>query len=163
MFEQSYGRVDGDSASMAELVALLSAIAELPLRQDLAITGSVNQMGEMQAIGGANEKIEGFFDVCASRGLTGTQGVLIPAANTQHLMLKPAVIDACREGRFHIHAASTVDDAVELLFGLPAGTRNSDGRFTPGSVGERVQQRLDFFAEMGRRQGHAATGAAEKQ
>jgi lon-related putative ATP-dependent protease len=163
VFEQSYGRVDGDSASMAELVALLSAIAELPLRQDLAITGSVNQMGEMQAIGGANEKIEGFFDICASRGLTGTQGVIIPAANTQHLMLKPAVIDACREGRFHIHAASTVDDAVELLFGLPAGTRSSDGRFTPGSVGERVQQRLDFFAEMGRRQGHAATGAAEKQ
>jgi lon-related putative ATP-dependent protease len=152
VFEQSYGRVDGDSASMAELVALLSAIAGIPIRQDLAMTGSVNQLGEMQAIGGVNEKIEGFFDVCAARGLSGTQGVLIPASNVQHLMLKPEVVEACRAGRFHVHAASSVDDAIALLTGTPAGAMREDGSFEAGSVNERVRARLDELAEIGRKQ-----------
>jgi predicted ATP-dependent protease len=163
VFEQSYGRVDGDSASMAELIALLSAIAEAPLRQDLAITGSVNQHGEMQAIGGVNEKIEGFFDTCAARGLTGTQGVLIPASNVQHLMLKPAVVEACRGGRFHIFAATSLEDAATALTGLPAGERLADGNFTPGSFDEEVRKRLAHFAELTRKQGQEAGGErAEK-
>ncbi len=156
VFEQSYGRVDGDSASMAELVALLSAIAGIPIRQDLAMTGSVNQLGEMQAIGGVNEKIEGFFDVCAARGLNGTQGVLIPASNVQHLMLKPEVVEACRAGRFHVHAASSVDDAIALLTGTPAGAMREDGSFEAGSVNERVRARLSELAEIGRK--HSGSG-----
>jgi lon-related putative ATP-dependent protease len=156
VFEQSYGRVDGDSASMAELVALLSAIAGIPIRQDLAMTGSVNQLGEMQAIGGVNEKIEGFFDVCAARGLSGTQGVLIPASNVQHLMLKPEVVEACRAGRFHVHAASSVDDAIALLTGTPAGAMREDGSFEAGSVNERVRARLNELAEIGRK--HSGSG-----
>ena len=151
VFEQSYGRVDGDSASMAELVALLSAIAGIPIRQDLAMTGSVNQLGEMQAIGGVNEKIEGFFDVCAARGLTGSQGVVIPASNVQHLMLKPEVVEACRAGRFHVHAANSVDDVIGLLTGVPAGARQDDGSFEAGSVNERVRARLHELAELGRK------------
>ena len=156
VLEQSYGRVDGDSASMAELVALLSAIAGIPIRQDLAMTGSVNQLGEMQAIGGVNEKIEGFFDVCAARGLNGTQGVLIPASNVQHLMLKPEVVEACRAGRFHVHAASSVDDAIALLTGMPAGAMREDGSFEAGSVNERVRARLNELAEIGRK--HSGSG-----
>jgi len=156
VFEQSYGRVDGDSASMAELVALLSAIAAIPIRQDLAMTGSVNQLGEMQAIGGVNEKIEGFFDVCAARGLSGTQGVVIPASNVQHLMLKPEVVDACRAGRFHVHAASAVDDVIALLTGVTAGAMQEDGSFEAGSVNERVRARLHELAEIGRK--HSGSG-----
>ena len=156
VFEQSYGRVDGDSASMAELVALLSAIAAIPIRQDLAMTGSVNQLGEMQAIGGVNEKIEGFFDVCAARGLSGTQGVVIPASNVQHLMLKPEVVDACRAGRFQVHAASAVDDVIALLTGVTAGAMQEDGSFEAGSVNERVRARLHELAEIGRK--HSGSG-----
>jgi lon-related putative ATP-dependent protease len=156
VFEQSYGRIDGDSASMAELVALLSAIAGIPIRQDLAMTGSVNQLGEMQAIGGVNEKIEGFFDVCAARGLSGTQGVVIPASNVQHLMLKPEVVEACRAGRFHVHAASSVDDAIALLTGTPAGAMGADGSFESGSVNELVRARLNELAEIGRK--HSGSG-----
>ncbi len=151
VFEQSYGRVDGDSASMAELVALLSAIAGIPIRQDLAMTGSVNQLGEMQAIGGVNDKIEGFFDVCAARGLTGTQGVVIPRSNVQHLMLKPEVVEAARAGKFHVHAVGSVDEALELFTGLPAGAPREDGGFEAGSVNERVRERLHELAELGRR------------
>ncbi|MBK6288092.1 MAG: AAA family ATPase [Gammaproteobacteria bacterium] len=150
VFEQSYGRVDGDSASMAELIALLSAIAAQPIRQDLAITGSVNQLGEMQAIGGVNEKIEGFFDICNGRGLSGTQGVLIPRSNVQHLMLKPEVVAACREGRFHVYAASSVDEALELMTGLEAGTVQADGTFSTGSMNERVRARLGELADIGK-------------
>ena len=117
VFEQSYGGVEGDSASSAELYALLSALADVPLRQDLAVTGSVNQHGEVQAIGGVNEKIEGFFDVCRARGLTGTQGVLIPQANVQHLMLREDVIEACAAGRFAIYPIATVDEGIALLTG----------------------------------------------
>lgn len=120
VFEQSYGLVEGDSASLAELCALLSALSETPIKQTLALTGSVNQFGEVQVIGGVNEKIEGFFDLCVARGLTGEQGVLIPAASVPHLMLRPDVVEAARAGRFHVHAVATVDQAMERLTGLPA-------------------------------------------
>lgn len=146
VFEQSYGGVEGDSASLAELCTLLSAIADVPLRQDLALTGSVNQQGEAQAIGGVNEKIEGFFDLCDARGLSGTQGVLIPESNVKHLMLHSRVINAVREGRFHIYPISTVDQALEALAGMAAGNKNGDGRFAEGSFNHRVQERLEYFA-----------------
>src|SRR4029077_10818639 len=124
VFEQSYGGVDGDSASSAELYALLSALAEAPLRQDLAVTGSVDQHGTVQAIGGVNEKIEGFFDICAARGLTGTQGVLIPHANAQHLMVRADVGEACAAGRFAIYTVRTIDEGIRLLTGREAGERD---------------------------------------
>lgn len=150
VFEQSYGGVDGDSASLAELCVLLSALAELPLRQDIAVTGSINQHGEVQAVGGVNEKIEGFFDLCAARGLTGTQGVVLPAANVQHLMLHQAVVRACAEGRFAVWPVHAVDQAMALLTGRPAGTRDADGGFTPASVNRLAEQRLRHFAELRR-------------
>ncbi len=150
VFEQSYGGVDGDSASSTELYALLSALAEVPIRQALAVTGSVNQCGEVQPIGGVNEKIEGFFDICAGRGLTGEQGVLIPAANVKHLMLRADVVAACADGRFHVWPVETIDQGIELLTGLPAGERGSDGEFTPGSVNRRVAKRLAAFARRAR-------------
>ncbi len=153
VFEQSYGRVDGDSASMAELVALLSAIADVPIRQDLAMTGSVNQLGEIQAIGGVNDKIEGFFDVCRARGLSGTHGVVIPRSNVQHLVLRPDVAEAARAGRFHIYAIDNVDQALELFSGTAAGLVLEDGGFEPGSVNGRVHARLQELAEIGRRLG----------
>ena len=118
VFEQSYGGVEGDSASSAELYALLSALAEAPLRQDLAVTGSVNQHGEVQAIGGVNEKIEGFFDICKARGLTGSQGVLIPRANVQHLMLRKEVIQTCAANRFGVYPIATINEGIALLTGL---------------------------------------------
>ncbi len=148
VFEQSYGGVEGDSASTAELCALLSALADLPLRQDLALTGSVNQAGEVQAIGGVNEKIEGFFDLCAARGLTGTQGVLIPESNVQHLMLRADVIEACAAGRFAVWPIRTVDEAIALLTGVPAGERGPDGAFPSGTVNARVESRLREFARV---------------
>jgi len=150
VFEQSYSGVDGDSASCAELVALLSALAEAPVRQGRAITGSVNQHGHVQAIGGVNEKIEGFFDVCRARGLTGAEGVVIPAANVKHLMLRADVVEAAEKGRFHVWPVETVDEAVELLTGLPAGERDAEGRFPEGSVNRRADDRLAAFAEKAR-------------
>jgi len=146
VFEQSYGGVEGDSASVAETCALLSALAELPIKQSLAVTGSVNQHGEVQVIGGVNEKIEGFFDTCKRRGLTGEHGVLIPKDNVKHLMLREDVVDAVRAGLFHVYPISTVDDAITLLTGVPAGTRNARGRFPPDTVNHRVEQRLQEFA-----------------
>ncbi len=142
VFEQSYGQVDGDSASMAELCALLSAVSGLPIRQSLAMTGSVNQHGQAQPIGGVNEKIEGFFDVCAARGLTGEQGVIIPAPNVKHLMLREDVVQAAAEGRFHIYAVERVDQALELLTSAPAGEQDSEGNWTPDSINALVQGRL---------------------
>jgi predicted ATP-dependent protease len=136
VFEQSYSGVEGDSASCAELCALLSSLSELPLDQSFAITGSVNQRGEVQAIGGVNQKIEGFFDICKARGLTGAQGVVIPDANVKHLMLRKDVRDAAKEGAFHVHAVSHVDEAMEILTGVPVET-----------VTERVTARLADFAE----------------
>jgi predicted ATP-dependent protease len=141
--EQSYDEVDGDSASIAEVYALLSALADLPIRQDLAVTGSLNQKGRVQAVGGVNEKIEGFFDICQARGLGGSQGVLIPAANLPHLMLRPRVVRAVREGKFHIYALTQVEEGIELLTGLPVGTPDAEGRFPEDTVFGRVQRRLD--------------------
>jgi predicted ATP-dependent protease len=146
-FEQSYGPVDGDSASAAELYALLSAIGGVPLRQDLAITGSINQHGDVQPIGGVNEKIEGFYDVCEARSLTGRQGVIIPRSNVPHLMLRQDVVDAVAAGRFHVHAISTIDEGVELLTGMSAGTPGSDGGYPDDSFHGRVAARLDDLAE----------------
>jgi predicted ATP-dependent protease len=160
-FEQSYGGVEGDSASSAELYALLSALAEVPLKQALAVTGSVNQHGEVQAIGGVNEKIEGFFDICASRGLDGSHGVLIPAVNKKHLMLRSEIVEAVRQGRFHIFAIETIDQGIEVLTGLPAGARGPDGQFPEGTVNRRVEERLIAFAERRRKFGAAPAGAGE--
>jgi lon-related putative ATP-dependent protease len=150
VFEQSYGGVDGDSASSAELYALISALAEVPIRQSFAVTGSVNQWGEVQAIGGANEKIEGFFDVCKTRGLDGQQGVLVPRANVQHLMLREDVVEAVKAGKFAIHAVETIDQGIEILTGIKAGTRGDDGSFEAGTVNRRVEEKLREFAERGR-------------
>ena len=142
VFEQSYGQVEGDSASLAELCALLSALAQAPIRQSLALTGSVNQFGEVQVIGGVNEKIEGFYDLCKARGLTGDQGVLIPAASVPHLMLRPDVVEAAAAGRFHVWPVATVDEAMELLTGLPAGEPDARGHLPRGSLNERVARAL---------------------
>jgi len=147
VFEQSYGGVEGDSASSAELYALLSALADAPVKQSLAVTGSVNQHGDVQAIGGVNEKIEGFFDVCRERGLTGEQGVLIPASNVKHLMLRRDVVDAVAAGKFHVYPVETVDQGIELLTGVPAGERDELGKFPEGSINCRVERRLLDFAE----------------
>jgi lon-related putative ATP-dependent protease len=147
VFEQSYGGVEGDSASSAELYTLLSALADLPVRQTFAVTGSVNQHGEVQAIGGVNEKIEGFFDICAKRGLTGDQGVLIPIANTKHLMLRADVVAAVAAGKFRIFAVRTIDEGIELLTGTAAGARDPDGKFPAGSVNRLVEDRLIALAE----------------
>jgi lon-related putative ATP-dependent protease len=160
VFEQNYGGVEGDSASCAELCALLSALSDTPIRQSLAITGSVNQHGDVQAIGGVNEKIEGFFDLCKARGLSGIQGVVIPAANARHLMLRPEVVEAVAAGRFHVHAVTRVDEALEILSGVPAGERGALGHFPEGSVNLRVEQRLAAFADRVR---VFATGPAGKK
>ncbi|MEQ8332383.1 AAA family ATPase [Nisaea sp.] len=147
-FEQSYGGVDGDSASSAELYALLSALSGLSIDQSLAVTGSVNQMGAVQAIGGVNEKIEGFFDVCAARGLTGRQGVMIPASNVKHLMLRADVVDACKDKRFRILPIATIAEGIEVLTGTTAGERGTDGTYPSGSVNRLVEERLVRFAEL---------------
>jgi predicted ATP-dependent protease len=146
VFEQSYGGVDGDSASSAELYCLLSAIGEVPIRQALAVTGSVSQKGEVQAIGGVNEKIEGFFDVCEAQGLAGSNGVLIPATNRRHLMLHERVRRAVAAGRFRIFAVRTIEEGIELLTGLPAGKRGADGTFPEGTVFRKVEDRLRTLA-----------------
>jgi len=151
VFEQSYGGVDGDSASAAELYALLSALAEVPIRQCFAVTGSVDQQGRVQAIGGVNEKVEGFFDVCAARGLTGEQGVLIPEANVKHLMLRSNVVDACREGRFQVHAVDTIDTGIEILTGVPAGVPDASGTYPIGTVNRAVARRLEEFLAKARK------------
>jgi len=150
VFEQSYGGIEGDSASCAELYALLSAIAEVPLSQSVAVTGSVNQLGQVQPIGGVNEKIEGFFDVCRRAGFTGGQGVLIPETNVKHLMLRADVLDAVARGRFHVWSMQTVDEGLELLTGMPAGERGQEGRFPEASVNGKVAARLAAFAEKAR-------------
>lgn len=147
VFEQSYSGIEGDSASSAELYALLSAIAEVPLKQSLAVTGSVNQRGDVQAIGGVNEKIEGFFDLCRARGLTGEQGVIIPRANVQHLMLRHDVVEAVAKGQFHIYAVDSVDQGIELLTGVPCGVPDESGAYPPDSINARVQARLEALAQ----------------
>ncbi|MFH5832668.1 Lon protease family protein [Halalkalibaculum sp. DA384] len=161
VFEQSYGGVEGDSASSTELYALLSAIGEIPLKQSIAVTGSVNQHGEIQPIGGVNEKIEGFFDLCNERGLTGEQGVLIPRANVKNLMLKHDVVQAVEKGRFHIYPVETIDAGMELLTDLEMGRRNIEGRFPKGSINQLVEEKLDRYAAI--RQQYAMPGNGLKQ
>jgi predicted ATP-dependent protease len=150
VFEQCYGGVEGDSASSAELYALLSALSGLPIRQSIAVTGAVNQLGQVQAIGAVNEKIEGFFDVCRARGLTCDQGVLIPAANVKNLMLRAEVVEACAAGKFHVWAVDHVDAGIEILTGVPAGARGPDGRFPEGSVNARAAARVEQLATAAR-------------
>jgi lon-related putative ATP-dependent protease len=152
-FEQAYEPVEGDSASLAELCAILSAVAQVPLRQDLAVTGSVNQKGEVQPVGGVNQKVEGFFEVCRAKGLTGSQGVILPARNRRHLNLREEVVEAVRRGQFHIYAVETVDQALELLTGLPAGERQADGTYPEGSLNALVDARLREMGEALRRAG----------
>jgi len=148
VFEQSYGQVEGDSASVAELSAILSSLADLPIRQSLAVTGSVNQHGQVQPIGGVNEKIEGFFDICAAIGLNGKQGVIIPRANVKHLMLRQDVVKAAESGAFHVYAVDTVDQALELLLGKPAGERDATGAFPPDSINGRIERCLKEWTDI---------------
>jgi predicted ATP-dependent protease len=155
-FEQSYGEIDGDSASSSELFAVLSALADVGIDQGIAVTGSVNQLGEIQAIGGVCAKIEGFFDLCAARGLTGTQGVLIPRANLPHLVLRSEVASAIEAGSFHLYAVDSVGQGVEVLTGVPCGERDAAGRFPASSVFGRVERRIIEIAERLREaEGHA--------
>jgi lon-related putative ATP-dependent protease len=151
-FEQSYSGIDGDSASSTEVYALLSALTEFPITQGIAVTGSVNQKGDIQPIGGVNEKIEGFFDVCATRGLTGSQGVIIPQQNVSDLMLRSNVVEAVREGRFHIWAITQIREGIELLTGVEAGTRGKDGSYPADTVFGRVERRLDTLYKSARKE-----------
>ncbi len=147
-FEQSYSGVDGDSASSTEIYALASALSGLPLRQDIAVTGSINQQGDIQAIGGVNEKIEGFFDVCRIKGLTGTQGVMMPESNVEDLMLREDVLEAVAAGTFHIWPVAKVEQGIEILTGIAAGKKNGDGKFEPGTVLGMIDERLHTMAHM---------------
>jgi len=154
VFEQSYGGVDGDSASSAELYTLLSALSEAPIKQSFAVTGSVDQHGNVQAIGGVNEKIEGFFDLCKVRGLTGRQGVMIPATNVAHLMLREDIVAAAKKGEFRVFPIRTIDQGIEVLTGVPAGAQGKNGRYPANTINGRVQARLNAFAAAARRFAH---------
>ena len=149
-FEQSYGPIDGDSASSTELYVILSSLADLPIQQGIAVTGSVNQKGEIQAIGGVNQKIEGYFDVCRQKGLTGSQGVMIPKANLKNLMLKNEVLDAVHKQKFHIYQVANVTEGIEILTGLPAGIADEAGGYPPETVYGRIQKKLKTFLERAR-------------
>jgi len=161
VFEQSYGGVDGDSASAAELCALISALAEIPIRQCLAITGSIDQHGRIQAIGGVNEKIEGFFDICEQKGLTGDQGVLIPMANVKHLMLRKGVVAAVESGQFNVYPVAHVDEALTILTGVPAGKKNQKGEFPKRSINRKVCERLLELAQKRRAFGKSDMGEGD--
>lgn len=152
-FEQSYSGVEGDSASSTELYGLMSALSDLPLRQGIAVTGSVNQRGQIQPIGGVNEKIEGFYAVCRAKGLTGEQGVIIPVQNARNLMLRDEVVEAVRQGTFHVWTVSNVDQGIEILTGIPAGERQGDGSWPDGTVNFRIDRRLQEMAEAARQFG----------
>ena len=158
VFEQSYSQVEGDSASSAELYGLLSSLSEVPIKQSIAVTGSVNQKGQVQAIGGVNQKIEGFFDICKQRGLTGEQGVIIPASNVKNLMLRRDVVEAVEDGEFQIYAVETVDQGIEILTGVPAGERDDQGNYPEGTINYKVEQRL---AELAERRARFAKSAEE--
>ncbi len=147
VFEQSYGMVEGDSASSTELYAILSALSKVPIKQEFAVTGSVNQKGEVQAIGGVNEKIEGFYEVCKAKGLNGKHGVLIPESNVKNLMLKEEVVEAVSNGKFHIHAVKTIDQGIEILTGAKSGSRLSDGSFEKDSINFKIDKNLRVMAE----------------
>jgi lon-related putative ATP-dependent protease len=156
-FEQSYSGVEGDSASSTELYAILSSLAGVPIKQNIAVTGSVNQKGEVQPIGGVNQKIEGFFDVCKAKGLTGDQGVMVPHQNVRNLMLREDIVQAVRDGKFHIYAVKTIDDGIEVLTGIPSGERQADGTYPEGTLNYRADRQLAEFAD--RMKGyHAAAG-----
>jgi predicted ATP-dependent protease len=146
-FEQLYGGIDGDSASSTELYALLSSLASVPIKQSIAVTGSVNQKGEVQPIGGVTEKIEGFFSICKMRGLTGEQGVMIPHQNVDELVLNDEVIEAVKQGQFHIYAVKTIDEGIELLTDVPAGECRVDGTYPPGSIHYLVTQKLKEYTD----------------
>jgi lon-related putative ATP-dependent protease len=163
VFEQSYSGVEGDSASSAELYSLLSAIAEAPIRQSLAVTGAVNQKGQVQAIGGVNEKVEGFFDICSARGLTGSQGVLIPSTNVKDLMLRADVRQAVAEGKFRIFPVEHVDQGIELLTGVPAGEADAEGNYPADTINGKVQTRLKRLAELAEKRQAKAVAKVEIQ
>ncbi|MGD9132781.1 MAG: protein LonB, partial [Desulfobacterales bacterium] len=146
-FEQSYFGIDGDSASSTELYAILSSLADMPIKQGIAVTGSVNQKGKIQAIGDVNQKVEGFFEVCKEKGLNGQQGVMIPAANTQNLMIKKEVIDAVKQNKFHLYQVSTVEEGIEILTGVPAGKPDKKGIYPEGTVYGAVQNKLKYYQE----------------
>jgi lon-related putative ATP-dependent protease len=147
VFEQSYSGVEGDSASSTELYALLSALSEVPIKQNIAVTGSVNQKGEVQAIGGVNEKIEGFYEVCKARGFTGSQGVMVPESNVQDLMLKEEVVEAVKDGKFRIYSVKTIDEGIEILTDVKAGNKKPDGTFEENTINNKVDKRLREIAE----------------
>jgi len=163
VFEQNYGGVEGDSASSTELYAILSALSGLPIKQNLAVTGSVNQKGQVQSIGGVNEKIEGFFEVCKAKGFTGQQGVMIPASNVQNLMLKEEVVDAVKAGQFHIYSVKTIDEGIEVLTGIKAGERRKDGTFEYETVNYRVDKQLKGMAEKLKEFPSAAAGEKKRE
>ncbi len=146
-FEQSYSGVDGDSASSTEVYAILSSLSNLPLRQDIAVTGSLNQKGEIQPIGAVNEKIEGFFEVCKAKKLTGKQGVIIPHKNIKNLLLRRDVVEAVEQGKFHIYPVRTIDDGIEILTGIKAGKQKKDGSFEKDTVNYLVDKELERLAE----------------
>ncbi|MEI7926227.1 MAG: Lon-insertion domain-containing protein, partial [Chloroflexota bacterium] len=161
-FEQLYGDIDGDSASSTELYSLLSALSEQPIDQQIAVTGSVDQLGRVQPIGGATAKIEGFFDICSARGLTGRHGVMLPRTNVETVVLRPDVAQAIRDGKFHIYAADTIEEGIEVLTGVPAGhERGTDGRFPEGTIFRMVEDRLAKFAS--ELEARPNTGGAEMQ
>ncbi|MCK4595292.1 AAA family ATPase, partial [candidate division WOR-3 bacterium] len=145
-FEQSYSGVEGDSASSTELYAILSSLSDIPIRQDISVTGSVNQNGEIQPIGGINEKIEGFFDVCKAKGLTSTQGVIIPEKNIEDLMLRKDVLEAVKGDKFHIYSVNTINDGIEILTGMKASNKTKDGTYNPGTIHYLVDKKLEHFA-----------------
>jgi Lon-like ATP-dependent protease len=146
-FEQGYETVDGDSASLAETCAILSAIADLPIKQGIAMTGSMNQKGEAQPIGGVNQKVEGYHDVCREVGFAGEQGVMVPSRNVKNLMLRPDVVESVREGRFRVWSVDTLDEALEVLIGVPAGRRGKSGRYPKRSVHGMVEKKLHEMSE----------------
>ena len=148
-FEQSYGGIDGDSASSTELYAILSSLSGLPIDQGIAVTGSVNQKGEVQAIGGVNQKVEGFFEVCRTKGLTGRQGVMIPKSNVKNLMVNQEVLKAVKKGRFHLYGVSTIEQGIEILTGVAAGKANKNGVYPKTTVFGRVQERLESYLRCG--------------
>ena len=161
VFEQSYGEIDGDSASCAEFYCLMSAIGGFPLKQSLAVTGSLNQFGEVQAVGGVNEKVEGFFDVCLQNGLTGEQGVILPLSNKDNLILRPDVIKAVRDGKFHIYGIAHVDEGLEILSGLNAGSLDENGKYPENSINGLVDKKLTEY--FNRSQEIAGQEAARKR
>jgi predicted ATP-dependent protease len=155
VFEQSYGGVEGDSASSTELYAIISSLIEAPIKQNIAVTGSVNQKGEIQPIGGVNEKIEGYYESCKAKGLTGEQGVMIPKANMKNLMLKQEVVEAVEEDMFHLWAVKTIDEGIEVLTGIKPGELQEDGTYPEGTVNYMVQERLNRMARKAKKYGEA--------